>query len=85
VVGAFESEVEWVTLAIEDDDGAGGDRLRLQNPEMAVGASWEGFVLEQVLRLDQLWVICPGDVRAQRDKGIEACGITALEGASLPP
>ena len=100
----------------------------------AVGASWEGFALEQVLRLrgtrdayfwstqsgaeldlllfeggkrigyefkysetasvtrsmriamedlrlDQLWVICPGDVRARLDKGIEVCGITALAGA----
>jgi predicted AAA+ superfamily ATPase len=102
----------------------------------AVGASWEGFALEQVLRLtgtrdayfwstqsgaeldllifengrrigyefkyaetptvtrsmriamkdlrlDQLWVICPGDVRTRLDDGIEACGMAALEGAIL--
>lgn len=100
----------------------------------AVGASWEGFALEQVLRLtgtrdayfwstqsgaeldllifengkrigyefkysemprvsrsmrialedlrlDRLWVICPGGVRARLDTGIEACGITLLEQA----
>jgi len=100
----------------------------------AVGASWEGFALEQVLRLtgsrdayfwstqsgaeldlllfrngqrigyefkysetptvtrsiriamqdlrlDHLWVIGPGDVRARLDEGIEACGIASLEWA----
>lgn len=96
----------------------------------AVGASWEGFALEQVLRLsgtrdayfwstqsgaeldlllfkngkrigyefkyseqpsvtrsmriamedlrlDQLWVICPGDVRTRLDERIELCGMSA--------
>ena len=98
----------------------------------AVGASWEGFALEQVLRLtgtrdayfwstqsgaeldllvfengqrigyefkysetptvtrsmriamqdlrlDQLWVIYPGDVRVRLANGIEACGLSTLQ------
>lgn len=102
----------------------------------AVGASWEGFALEQALRLtgtrdayfwstqsgaeldlllfksgkrigcefkyseqptvtrsmriamedlrlDQLWVICPGTVRARLDERIEVCGIDAW--SSLNP
>lgn len=32
----------------------------------------------QDLQLDRLWVICPGDIRAQLDTGIEACGLAAF-------
>lgn len=31
----------------------------------------------QDLRLDQLWVICPGDVRTRLDERIEVCGMVA--------
>lgn len=33
----------------------------------------------QDLRLDELWVVCPGEVRARLDDRIEVCGIAALE------
>jgi predicted AAA+ superfamily ATPase len=123
------------------DSGILHDLLSLGDHEAlfghpAVGASWDGFALEQVLRLtstrdayfwstqngaeldlfifkdgkrigwefkysehpsvnrsmriamedlrlDQLWVICPGYVRARLDQRIEVCGMAAWR-ISLP-
>ena len=36
------------------------------------------------LRLDRLWIVCPGNARTKLDAAIEVCGIDTLNSASTP-